>query len=139
MGNLLCCDLERKTKDTPKSVHLLDLDNTVVKQFDNVSIASTPRSRNIAFHNHVPEDNECLLMPSSLLPNRLRTINANRICSEITVLFCRSEEYVNDIYNVQEQHKLDRNHPTATPQSQGDLIVQCGPVIESIAQVKIIY
>lgn len=138
MGNILCCDVNRKSNETPKIVWLLDENNVVVRQFDKVSIASTPRSRNIAFHNHVPDDNECLLLPSSLLPNRLRTVHANRICSEISVLFCSSDGLEKELFEVQEQHKLDRDKTTATPCSHGDLIIQCGPLQDAVSKVRLI-
>lgn len=138
MGNLLCCNIDRKSIEKPKIVHLLDDSDSIVKRFDSVSIANTPRSRNIAFHNHIPEDNECLLLPSSMLPNRLRTINVNRICSDITVLFCKSETEGSNVYDVQEKHNLNRSHPTVTPLCHGDLIVQCGPINQSVSKVHII-
>ena len=138
MGNLLCCNIDRKSIEKPKIVDLMDDDGSVVRRFDNVSIANTPRSRNIAFHNHIPEENECLLLPSSMLPNRLRTIYVNRICSDITVLFCKSEIDGSNVYQVQEQHNLNRNRPTVTPMSQGDLIVQCGPISTPIYKVQIV-
>ena len=138
MGNILCCDINRKANDTPKMVCLLDENNVVVRQFDKVSIASTPRSRNIAFHNHVPDEHECLLLPSSLLPNRLRTVHSSRICSEISVLFCSSDGIEKELFEVQEQHKLDRFNTTATPCAHGDLIIQCGPLNISVTRVRLI-
>lgn len=138
MGNLLCCNIDRKSIEKPKTVYFLDNNNTIVKRFDSISIANTPRSRNIAFHNRIPEDNECLLLPSSMLPNRLRTINVNRICSDITVIFCKSESAGCNSYEVQEQHNLNRSHPTVTPLAQGDLIVQCGPIHQSVSKVHIL-
>jgi len=138
MGGILCCDAKRKDKySSPKIVSFIDEHENVVRQFDNVLIASTPRSRHIAFDNHVPLDNECLLLPSSSLPKRLRTIHVNRICSEITVLFCCSIDSNKYQFSVQEQHCLSRNNPSATPNKEGDLIVQCGPIFQNIHKVSI--
>jgi hypothetical protein len=137
MGNILCCDRARKAIKAPRIVCLLDNSGDVIREFDHVHVANTPRSRNIAFHNHVPEPNECLLLPSSSLPNRLRTVNTKRICSEITVLFCCSDKS-KSAFTVQEQHQLGRNNSSITPKEDGDLIVQCGPISLPISQVKVI-
>lgn len=138
MGGVLCCNTKRKDDShIPKTVCFMDKNGNVVREFDHVLVATTPRSRHIAFDNHVPLDNECLLLPSSSLPNRLRTIHANRVCSEITVLFCCSQDSNKQIFSVQEQHCLSRHNPSVMPNKEGDLIVQCGPIFQHIHTVSI--
>jgi len=88
MGNLLCCNIDRKSIEKPKIVDLMDDDGSVVRRFDNVSIANTPRSRNIAFHNHIPEENECLLLPSCSVVSVVSLILASdTLASLCLVLF----------------------------------------------------
>lgn len=137
MGGILCCDRRNNERDISmiKSVKLFDELNDEIRTFDTIKLATTPRSRNIAYNDYIPRENECLLLPSCDLPKRLRTVYTNRKCTNITVLFCKSIGK-ND-FLVQEQHTASRECFDITPDSDGDLIIQCAEIIPYIRFVRL--
>lgn len=150
MGNFPCCDSRSKdTTDVVLQVKLVMLDNNEPKIFDRISLATTPRSRHNGYNNRVPQNDECLLLPSSTLPSRLRTVYSQRSCTPLTILFCEkletkcqttnSSTLKTFVYRVQEQmdvtpHDIDT---TFTPSEDGDLIMQCGPLAERVFEVHV--
>jgi hypothetical protein len=152
MGNIPCCD--RRPKNNPEEickVILVTQYNRKLKTFEKITVASTPRSRHKGYHDRVPSDNECLLLPSSVLPSRLRSVYSQRSCTPLTILFCEKLDnkshsqnhstFNTSIYRVQEQVSVTPQdiETSFTPNNDGDLIVQCGQIEEHIAEVHIVH
>ena len=132
MGGVVCCESRKEQKPDFQEVQLLTGDNFILHRFTHITVANTPKKRKEGYKNRVPSSNECLLLPSTELPARLRTVYSQRSCTSITLLFCKTVGFLNDRqdqlwYEVTEQRNVSpgETYTRFTPKTSGDLIIQC--------------